>query len=405
MMHSRHWWDVAVGGLAGVMAVICFAVETPAGLFDIVAAVASLGLVLAAYLAFARPVVSKSGAVPGDRRWRAIGFVAVTAIALGIGVAAFPDLAILQCVAYPLAWLVVPGRPWPVVASACLALAVFAGFVVGFDFATQGWVQGVIVAVLSFTFAIGLGLWITSIEEYGQERNRLVAELTAAQAQVEVLSRERGAVAERERLARDIHDTLAQTLAGLVMLAERAGVQARGGRTEAATATIATVEQVAREALGEARSLVARTAAVPGETAFDAALERFVERFRAEAGLTIDLELTHTAAVVDRETQVVLLRCLQEILANVRKHAAATLVLVRVTVTDEATRLFVRDDGRGFDSRAARTGFGIDGMTERVALAGGTLEVSSAVGAGTQVQVDLPPVRTAMGTATAGGAG
>ena len=89
-------------------------------------------------------------------------------------------------------------------------------------------------AGFSVAFAIALGLWIASIVEYGEERARLLAELTAAQAEVEALSRDRGAAEERERLAREIHDTLAQTLAGLVILAERAGRQSRDGRADAA---------------------------------------------------------------------------------------------------------------------------------------------------------------------------
>ena len=192
------------------------------------------------------------------------------------------------------------------------------------------------VAGFGLAFAIAFGLWIAGVVEYGQERARLVGELTAAQAEVEALSRDRGAAMERERLARDVHDTLAQTLAGLAILSERAGRQLGEGRADAAADSIATVERLSRDALDEARAIVSRMAAVPSDAALGDAVDRLVSRFRAEAGLTIDLDLQlDSAGVLPRESQLVLLRCLQESLANVRKHAAATRVDVRVSAAPD----------------------------------------------------------------------
>ncbi|MFT4218937.1 MAG: ATP-binding protein, partial [Microbacterium sp.] len=162
------------------------------------------------------------------------------------------------------------------------------------------------------------------------------------------------------------------------------------GSADAAAQSIATVERVARDALAEARALVAQTAAVPAEPAFEEAVARLVERFRAEAGLVIDLDGSPGVAQLDRETQVVLLRCLQEGLANVRKHAGATRVTVRVGTAGAAAVLVVSDDGRGFDVSRARSGFGLSGMADRAALADGELEVDSAPGRGTTLRVRLP---------------
>jgi signal transduction histidine kinase len=249
-------------------------------------------------------------------------------------------------------------------------------------------VFGLLIALVSFGFSIAIGLWITSLSEYANERAALVDDLTSAQAEIAALNRERGAYAERERLARDLHDTLAQSLAGLVMLAERARRQSQEGRTAAATQSTAQLEDVARTALVEARVLVARTAAVPAEPAFGTAVERLVERFRSEAGLVIDLSAADVSA--DRETQVVVLRCLQEALANVRKHAGASRVSVRVELVGTAVELVVADDGRGFDQDHREGGFGLDGMGERVRIVGGRLDVTSEPGAGTEVRVRLP---------------
>jgi len=176
-----------------------------------------------------------------------------------------------------------------------------------------------------------------------------------------------------------------------VIFAERAGRQSREGQTDAAATTIATVEQVARDALAEARALVARTASVPSEPAFGAAIERLVDRFRAHGATRIDLDATGLVGDLDREAQVVLLRCLQEALSNAMKHAGARRVGVRVAVAAEgASELSVTDDGRGFDLAQPGRGFGLDGMRERVSLAGGEFAVVSTPGAGTTLEVRLP---------------
>jgi len=134
---------------------------------------------------------------------------------------------------------------------------------------------------------------------------------------------------------------------------------------------------------------VARMAAVPADDALAAAIERLAARFRAEVGLAIDVEVA-AGVDLDREQQVVLLRCLQEALANVRKHARATLVVVTVAPHGEGIGMTVRDDGVGFDPSAARTGFGLDGISDRATLAGGSVEVDSVPGRGSVLTILLP---------------
>ncbi len=385
-MLNRRWWDVAVIGAILAIAVFSFLGFGPAEQAARLVVLAALGLFVIGYAVFARPEIG-----PAPPTWRVPVFLAIAFVSIVIGVAAGPFLSMLQVVAYPLAWVITANRRQAIIASVGIACAVFVGYLIGTGLTVESLISALTTAGFSVAFAIALGLWITSIAEYGEERGLLVAELTQAQAQVEALSLDRGATQERERLARDIHDTLAQTLAGLVILAERAGRQSREGSTDAAAATIATVEAVAREALAESRALVARTAAVPSDLVFAAALDRLAERFRAEAGLAIVVELDlDDSAPLDREAQVVLLRCLQEALSNVRRHADAKRVTVRVQSTEGATLVEVRDDGRGFDVEAARSGFGLDGMRDRVALAGGTFEVISREGGGTSLRVRLP---------------
>ncbi len=386
-MSESRWWDLVVPIVAAAIVAPILILSELDGL-DRMLVAASAALLVIAYFGFGRRLRQRSSTP------LAVVFVILLTISIGVGVTAAPFMAMLQTLAYPLVWVSVKTRRGGVLGSVAIGFGVFVGFVAHGGFTIESLWEGILSGGLAVVFATALGLWISSIAEYGQERARLVTELTAAQSQVEALSRDRGAAEERERIARDIHDTLAQTLAGLVLLSERAGRQARDGRTDAATETIATIEQTAREALAESRALVARMAAVPADDALAAAIERLAARFRAEVGLAIDVEVA-AGVVLDREQQVVLLRCLQEALANVRKHARATVVSVTVAPDGDGMRMTVRDDGVGFDPSAARTGFGLDGISDRATLAGGDVEVESAPGRGATLTILLPPAGVA----------
>ena len=129
---------------------------------------------------------------------------------------------------------------------------------------------------------------------------------------------------ERGRLAREIHDTIAQSLTGLVMVAQRAGNRLEPVDGEAAASVrgdIELMEQMAREALTEARGLVASLTPVEPDAGLAEALRRLATSFERETGVAVTV--TADAAGLDRELEVVLLRCAQEALANVRKHAKA----------------------------------------------------------------------------------
>lgn len=347
------------------------------------------GLLSLAILAAAYVFVGRAALVVPIRGAAFAGFIAVVAIAMVLATWAAPALAMLQSIAYPLIWMVGDTGRGGVLGSVVIAAAVFVGMAAGGGFSAESVVSAAITALLSVVFSIWFGLWISSIVEYGKERARLLTELTAAQSQLELLHRDRGAAEERERLARDLHDTVTQSLAGLVLITERALRQSAVGDADGAQASLRTIESVAREALDESRALVARTAAVPTDDAAGRAVERLVERFRRENGAEIRLTLGDLDSATGREAQVVLLRCLQESLSNVQRHAHASRVDVSVQATEEALMLEVCDDGRGFDADAPRDGYGIDGMIDRVALGGGHLDLRSDDG-GTRVRIRIP---------------
>lgn len=219
------------------------------------------------------------------------------------------------------------------------------------------------------------------------ERAALRAELKSARLELAEVYQRQGAAEERERLAREIHDTLAQGFASIIVLAEAARSQLAVDTARSAQ-QLQSIEQTARENLAEARVLVGSapsSGVAAGSVA--ATLRRTLDRFTEDTGLTVSAELADIAC--DQPTRIALLRCTQESLANIRKHAAATTVGVVLTEQPGAAELEITDDGRGFVVRDSR-GFGLDGMRRRLAEFGGDLHVTSSVGDGTRVLATIP---------------
>src|SRR5690606_31207172 len=139
-------------------------------------------------------------------------------------------------------------------ANIMLALVVGVGFLFSRPLDSIELVEIGFTVLLTLTFSIAFGLWITHIATLSDERQLLLNRLQSAQAALEAASRDAGVTSERERLAREIHDTIAQDLTGMVMLAQRARQETDA---TARAAQLAQLEQTAREALTETRALVA----------------------------------------------------------------------------------------------------------------------------------------------------
>jgi len=264
-----------------------------------------------------------------------------------------------------------------------------AGSVLRQDGWTVEFFSEVVVSTL-IVVAVGvlIGLWAHSVVAQSTERARLIAELEQTQAQLSEAHQRQGAADERERMAREIHDTLAQGFASIIVLAEaaRAGL---GSDTARSGQHLRSIESTARENLAEARELVG-SAHRPGQPAAGSVaqtLRRTLDRFTEDTGLIVDAELEDL--VCDQQTRIALLRCTQESLANVRKHARATTVGVVLTRQAYGVELEITDDGIGFVVEES-TGFGLDGMRKRVAELGGRLTVTSSVGDGTRVLALVP---------------
>jgi len=241
------------------------------------------------------------------------------------------------------------------------------------------------VAVAGGGFSIFYGSWVSRIISQSAERAEIIEQLEATRAELAAAQHEAGRLAERQRLAADIHDTLAQGFTSIVMLIQAAQADLDGTHPQAIR-HLDLAAQTARENLAEARALVAGLApALEGGTLSDA-----LRRLSQAPGVDASFVLSGIPRPLPMATEVVLLRVCQEALANVRKHAAADSAAVRLGYEQDVVRLEVTDDGTGFDPERVSGGYGLGGMRARVAEAGGTLTVDSSPGAGTRVSAKVP---------------
>lgn len=433
------WWDVGVGALT-----LLLCVPGGAGALDWADSAAGAGgriaLNLSVLVAFALlyVVLGRGALLRGmrdaqpDARTRI--FLALLVLTLGAAVFVEPSYATLQALAYPMAWVIVPTYRAAVAWSGALAAAIGVGS--GIAYVRVGieypiW-TAVVISALSFGFSVILGTWISRIFAQTEKYRAIADELRRSQREVAALSTEAGVLKERERMSRELHDTLTQTLAGLVMLSEQASRALDAGDASRTRDRLERVESAARDAVTEARALVATTQPL-GDGGLEAAIERVVTRMAADTGIEIVCTLDG-AATLSRESQVVLLRATQEGLANARKHSRATRV--EVTLTHEPNgdaRLRITDNGIGpaasvlpaglgaaaagaagvsaaaagaagvsrpaagaGSTAAAAGGFGLSGLAERVREAGGEVAFVPGEGGGARLEVLL---RRGTGTA------
>jgi two-component system NarL family sensor kinase len=200
-----------------------------------------------------------------------------------------------------------------------------------------------------------------------------------------------GAVEERNRLAREIHDTLAQGLTATALQLESADALLEAG-SEKAHEPLRRALSLTRSNLEEARRSVLDLRASPLEgRPLSEALKALVDRWEAETGINARYGAVNGSRPLPPSVEAALYRICQEAFTNVGRHACAGRVTVRLVATPDRVRLVVQDDGRGFDaSGVPKNRHGIVGMRERAEVLGGTLEVHSSPGAGTRIEATMP---------------
>ncbi|HZD74132.1 MAG TPA: sensor histidine kinase [Actinomycetota bacterium] len=260
--------------------------------------------------------------------------------------------------------------------------------------ADVSWSEIVLMLLLVLAVVILTG-YVRAVARESKERQQLIEQLHATRAELAAAERQAGTLEERQRLARDIHDTLTQGFASIAMLLEAARGSLAKGDLESAR-HIDQALRSAREHMAESRDVM--WALRPDSlcrVSLPEALSQLTARLSEQTWVHAETVVTGTPYPLGIEEETALLRVAQETLANVRKHAEAKRVTVTISYMQCATALDIQDDGVGFDpaqwnGEGSRLGgLGLRAMRERMESIGGTLVIESTPGEGTTVAAEL----------------
>lgn len=378
------WWH-AVFALAWLAAVVVSLLE-PAGEYGRWPGIALLVVVAVAYA-----TLGVRGLRQDERAGIAYQVVAWGALLVTFAVDPDTESWLLYYVFFPQMWAMMRARR-AALGSALALAAVAALRLVQSGFSRDALGPIVVSSLISLGISLALGLFINRIVDEADARARTIDELRATQARLVAVERDRGVHEERERVSREIHDTLAQGFTSVITLARAADAALARGDADATRERLRLIEATAADNLREARLIVAEL--TPGHLqsrTLVEALERLTTAVSSENGVRADLRVAGEPVPLRGATEVVILRTAQEALSNVRRHAAAEHVGLELDYDDPArVVLTVADDGRGFDPDAGRSGFGLDGVLARVGEVGGRVAVDTAPGRGTTLRLEVP---------------
>lgn len=375
------WWHVTFAVLWVVT--VGIALAEPAGRHGRSVEIALLVVIAVVYAGWG----ARSLVVPSAWGWVYIGTAWAALIAIH---ALNPETEawLLFFVLFPQMWVILPR--W---AAVVMSVVVVVGIALA-RWITSGPAEVtsiVVSSAISIALSVLLGLFTTRMVQQATERARTIDILKTTRNQLAAAERDRGIGEERERLSREIHDTLAQGFTSVLALTRAADAALVRGDIDTARQRLALVETTAADNLMEARAMVAELTPdhLQSRTLVEA-LARLVDALRESTGLVVELVVDGAPAGLGGATEVVLLRAAQEALANVRRHAGATRADVRLGFGRDLVTLTVHDDGRGFDPATAVAGFGLDGLRARAAQVGGRARIDSEPGTGTTVRVEVP---------------
>jgi signal transduction histidine kinase len=294
-------------------------------------------------------------------------------------------------------------RPWPVLIAGVFATSVLVNTVIGgFPTNAEWWTIYLAIIVIQ-TLAIGAGgLLGERMAEQSEQRRLAVARLEVAleenaglHAQLLTQAREAGVLDERQRMAGEIHDTIAQGLTGIVTQLEAA--EQAHDRSAEWQRHVRNAIGLARESLSEARRSVEGSRPEHLETArLPDALAEVARQWSELNGIPVEVITTGDVQPLLAEVEVALLRTAQEALVNIAKHANASRAGLTLSYMGDVVTLDVRDDGVGFKVPARSdwrgTGFGLSAMRQRVNRVAGTLAIESEPGAGTAISARVPAI-------------
>lgn len=267
---------------------------------------------------------------------------------------------------------------------AIVALGLHSSFTIG----------GVIGPIIGAGVALLIGLAYRALQREAKEREELLAELLSTRKQLAETEREQGALAERARLARDIHDTVAQGLSSIHMLLTAAERDSKGE----ALNYITLARDTAATSLADTRHIIAELTPPQLDSGLAPALRRLAKEQSDRNAFTIDVEAAEV--VLPMAEQTALFRIAQGALSNAIQHSTGQRIAVSLEQAAESVVLRVADDGTGFDPDLVGEGshegksptgsFGLTAIRQRVEEFNGTVEIETNLGSGTTVTVSLP---------------
>jgi signal transduction histidine kinase len=387
---NEHAWERAVIGsdayyglvLASTIAAVIAGSGGGGPAAGQVLAVAALAAMAPWYIAVGRPA-GRGVPVRSRTTWYVFGLILLLGTAQAVS--AWSSLALFALV--PQCFILLPA--WRATAAVA-AFNLVPVLRLADDPGSALWAA--VIAAGLVAFAATFGRWIIRIIEQSRERADLVAALARTRTELARAEHEAGALAERQRLAGEIHDTIAQGFTSILMLLHAADAAAT---PEQGKTYLSQAARTAQENLTEARGLIAAQppTALNGSS-LSQALGRLAAQLAEETGIAAEYGATGGARWLPSATEVVMLRSAQEAMSNVRRHSCAATVTLRLDYRDDSVALCVSDDGTGFDPSRTRGaglgGMGLAGMDRRAAAAGGALRVRSSPGTGTTVTVELP---------------
>jgi signal transduction histidine kinase len=252
---------------------------------------------------------------------------------------------------------------------------------------TENWFLILVIILGLLVISTIMGAFISSIIKQSIDRQRLIYELTKSRASLMRAEREAGRLNERQRLARDIHDTLAQHFTSIIMHLSAA----KHSNFETVQTQVQQAEESARDGLDEIRRIIWDMQPEQIEKAsFIEAVEQLAARWSAENGVQVKMNVTGTPRSFTSSVETTLLRILQEAMHNISKHAQATKVNITFSYMEDLFVMDIADDGLGFEPSKIKGGFGMTTMRERAEELRGTLTIESEQGIGTAIAVSIP---------------
>ncbi|MFN8572070.1 MAG: sensor histidine kinase [Gemmatimonadaceae bacterium] len=336
---------------------------------------------------------------PQRRQW-SLPLLAAAAISLSIYLTHLSmSFWLLGLVFIPLLFVVLP-IGWSLLAVALLTAHAGWESRFGGEHATLSSTELLAFLLSRALLAAVIGIFLRRVVRLADNRERLAMELQATRAELARAAHHAGTMDERQRITRELHDTLTQGLSAVVMHLETAEQMLPEPAVETRV-QMQRARAIARESLDDTRRVMASLRPELLEhVELPEAVARWCAQTAERTAMPVTSTVTGTPAPLHPEAEITIFRALQEGLANVRKHASAHAATVTLSYMDDVVMLDVRDDGIGFD--VANTGtlttngsFGLRAMRERVELLHGSVTIESERGEGTTLTVAIPMLHTA----------